>query len=99
MFYLSLISAILIYIILIKIITFVLFFLDKFYAKKNMWRISEKTLLISSLLGGTIGALLGMKAFRHKVRKLRFKIGIPVILIIQIIIILYYFLVLFNILK
>ncbi|MBE5821259.1 MAG: DUF1294 domain-containing protein [Clostridiales bacterium] len=92
-------QALLIYIILINIITFILFFLDKFYAKKEMWRISEKTLLISSIIGGSIGALFGMKTFRHKVRKTRFNVGIPVILIIQVVGIGYYLLALFEIIK
>lgn len=91
--------GIILYILIINIITFILFFLDKFYAKKDMWRISEKTLIVSSLIGGSIGALFGMKAFRHKVRKTRFTIGIPLILTIQIALIGYYLLLLFNIIK
>lgn len=87
----------LVYVAFINIFSFVVFFLDKFYAKKGKWRISEKTLLISALLGGTVGALLGMKIFRHKIRKKRFSIGIPIILITQILLITYYLLKLNNI--
>ena len=88
--------VLLLYIVLINIVTFIMFFLDKFYAKKGMWRISEKTLLVASLIGGSIGAIFGMKTFRHKTKKSRFSVGIPVILIMQILLITYYFLKLYN---
>ncbi|MCD7740714.1 MAG: DUF1294 domain-containing protein [Ruminococcus sp.] len=57
---------------------------DKRRAQRNKWRISEFTLIIFSLLGGSIGALIGMKAFHHKTKKLKFKVLIPLTLIIWI---------------
>ena len=60
--------------------------IDKIKAKKNKWRISEKTLFLLSIIGGSVGCLLGMYTFRHKTKKWYFKIGFPLILIIQIII-------------
>ena len=57
--------------------------IDKYKATKNLWRIPEATLMGSAALGGSIGALLGMYAVRHKVRKPKFYIGIPLILLLQ----------------
>lgn len=74
-----------IYLILINIIAFLTMFLDKRKAKYGKWRIPEQTLLILALIGGSIGSIIGMYTFRHKTKKLRFSIGFPVILILQII--------------
>ena len=74
-----------IYLILINIIAFLTTFLDKRKAKYGKWRIPEQTLLILALIGGSIGSIIGMYTFRHKTKKLRFSIGFPVILILQII--------------
>ena len=76
-----------IYLIIINIITFSLFGIDKRRAIKNKWRISEATLLISSLIGGVIGGFLGMSVFHHKTKKMKFRILMPVILILHILII------------
>lgn len=84
-------NNIIILIVIINIISFLLMGIDKFFAIKNHWRISEKTLLLSALLGGGIGSLLGMLTFRHKTKKLLFKIIIP--LSIPINIISYYFII------
>ena len=59
----------------------------KLKAKQGCWRISEATLLILAVIGGSIGALLGMKVWHHKTKHKKFKYGLPLILIIQIIII------------
>ena len=56
---------------------------DKRKAKKKLWRIPEATLLAIAALGGSIGALAGMYAFRHKTKHLKFTLGIPAILIGQ----------------
>jgi len=69
----------------INLIVFVMYGVDKFKAVKDMWRIPEKTLLLSAVFGAP-GALLGMIVFRHKIRKPKFYIGVPLILIIEIII-------------
>jgi len=59
--------------------------IDKRKAQKNLWRIPERTLMSVVVSGGSIGVLLGMQIFRHKTKKLRFTIGVPVILAMQII--------------
>ena len=58
---------------------------DKRKAKKKLWRIPEATLLGIAALGGSVGALVGMYAFRHKTRHMKFTLGIPAILIAQLI--------------
>lgn len=73
-----------IYFILINVVTFFLFGIDKWKAKKGRWRISEATLLIFAVIGGSIGAWLGMKTWHHKTMHKKFKYGIPLILLVQI---------------
>ena len=72
------------YLLLINIITFAIYAIDKRNAKTDSWRISERMLILFAVAGGSTGALLGMYICRHKTRKTKFKIGIPVIMIIQI---------------
>ena len=74
----------LLYLLLINAAAFLLMLVDKLKAKKNRWRIPERTLFGSALLGGSIGAILGMYTFRHKTRHLSFTLGMPAILIAQI---------------
>ena len=80
-------NALLYYLIVINIVTFVVYGIDKLKAKQGSWRISEATLLIFAVIGGSIGALLGMKIWHHKPMHKKFKYGLPLILIIQIILI------------
>ena len=75
---------ILAYLLLINAVAFVLMLADKVKSKKNRWRIPERTLIGSAVIGGSIGALLGMYTFRHKTKHLKFTLGIPAILIAQI---------------
>ena len=63
-----------IYLIIINIISFILYGLDKYKAIHNMWRIPEMVLISISFLGGGIGSILGMIIFRHKTKKLSFKV-------------------------
>lgn len=74
-----------IYLAVINIITFAVFGIDKLKAIKNKWRIPEKVLFLLSIIGGSVGAMLGMYTFRHKTKKPLFKFGIPAILIVQIV--------------
>jgi len=67
-------------------------FIDKQKAKRGAWRIPEQTLFIITALGGGIGTIAGMYLFRHKTRKLYFKIGFPFILISEVILIVYWIL-------
>ena len=80
-------NALLYYLIVINVLTFFVYGIDKWKAKQGNWRISEATLLILAVIGGSIGALLGMKVWRHKTQHKKFKYGVPAILIIQIILI------------
>ena len=78
---------IMIYLIIINLIAFIAMYLDKRKARYGKWRIPEQSLFILALIGGSIGAIIGMYTFRHKTKKYRFSIGFPVILILQIILI------------
>lgn len=62
------------YLFLLSLITFFTYGMDKLLAKKKMFRISEKILITLSIMGGFIGAILGMKIFKHKTKKIKFKI-------------------------
>ena len=75
------------YLIVINVVIFTVYGIDKLKDKQGSWRISEATLLILAVIGGSIGALLGMKVWRHKTMHKKFKYGLPLILIIQIILI------------
>ncbi len=81
------IKNIIIYLIAINLIAFFAMFIDKKKAEKGRWRIKESTLLILALIGGSIGAILGMYIFHHKTQKARFYIGIPIIIVLQILLI------------
>ena len=70
--------------ICINILTFLVYGLDKWKAKHGNWRISEATLLLLAVIGGSIGALLGMQVWYHKTMHKKFKYGLPLILLVQI---------------
>ena len=72
------------YLLAINIAAFALYGIDKYKARKAKWRISEAKLLTTAVLGGSIGAWLGMKIWHHKTMHKKFKYSIPVILLIQI---------------
>ena len=72
-----------IYLIFMNLLAFLLMGLDKSKARRNRWRIPEKTLFLSAILGGSIGAIRGMQVFRHKTKHASFRIGMPCILIVQ----------------
>lgn len=73
------------YLLIINALGFTLMLVDKFKAKKNLWRIPEATLMTVAALGGSIGSLAGMYTVRHKTQHIKFTAGIPVILALQII--------------
>ena len=73
-----------IYLVIINLIAFLLMAMDKSRARKHQWRIPEKTLFLSAILGGSIGAIAGMYTFHHKTRHWYFVIGMPAILVAQI---------------
>lgn len=72
------------YLIIINAVAFIVYGIDKYKAKKAKWRISEATLLMLAVLGGSIGAWTGMRVWHHKTMHKKFKYGVPVILLIQI---------------
>lgn len=74
-----------VYLLLINALGFLLMLIDKYKARKKLWRIPEKALFAAALLGGSLGALLGMYTVRHKTKHLSFTIGIPLILAVQIV--------------
>ena len=85
------VRTIVIYFIVLNIIGFLAMWIDKRRAKRSAWRIPENTLLLITVLGGGIGTILGMYTFRHKTKKIKFTIGFPVILILEIVLIIYIF--------
>lgn len=72
------------YLLAVNIVTFILYGIDKYKAKKGKWRISEATLLTMAAIGGSIGAWAGMRLWHHKTMHKKFKYGIPVIIIFQV---------------
>ena len=76
-------NIILIYLAVINVVTFFMYGIDKWKAKKSKWRIRETALLGLAVLGGSIGAWLGMKVWHHKTQHKKFKYGVPAIIIVQ----------------
>ena len=72
-----------VYLLAVNVLLFALMGIDKYKAKRGLWRIPEKTLFLTAALGGSIGGILGMQLFRHKTRHNSFKFGFPAILIAQ----------------
>ena len=81
-------GIVIVYLVVINVATFLTYGIDKWKAKKSLWRIREASLLGLAVLGGSIGAWLGMKVWHHKTMHKKFKYGIPLILAAQIAIVL-----------
>ena len=77
------------YLLAINIVSLFLYGIDKYKAKKNKWRISEATLLMMAVIGGSIGAWVGMRLWHHKTMHKKFKYGIPIIIILQVCLVVY----------
>ncbi|MGE5629755.1 MAG: DUF1294 domain-containing protein [Caulobacteraceae bacterium] len=75
-----------VYLAAVNILGFVIMGIDKSKSKRHKWRISESSIFVVGLLGGGIGVLLGMSFFRHKTKHLKFMLGIPLVIILNIII-------------
>lgn len=71
------------YLLIVNIVAFFMYGVDKLKAKRDSWRIPEKTLIGAALIGGSVGALLGMQVFHHKTKKIKFFLGVPLIFLIQ----------------
>ncbi|MDD3165362.1 MAG: DUF1294 domain-containing protein [Oscillospiraceae bacterium] len=76
-------KLVVLYFIVLNILAYMLFGVDKYKAVRAHWRIPEATLLLFAVLGGSVGALVGMRLFLHKTQKNKFRIGVPVILLVQ----------------
>lgn len=76
-------KLILLYLLIINATGFLSMLSDKHRARKNAWRIPERTLLAIACFGGSIGSILGMQLLRHKTRHLKFSLGLPLILAVQ----------------
>ena len=72
------------YLVIINVVTFFMYGIDKWKAKHSKWRVSEATLLMLAVLGGSIGAWLGMKVWHHKTLHKKFRYGIPIIILLHI---------------
>ena len=83
------IKNILLYLLMVNLIGFFMMWSDKRKAKKGKWRIPEQTLFAITALGGGVGTITGMYIFRHKTKKLKFIIGLPAIVILEIILVIY----------
>lgn len=77
-------TMILLYLLIVNAVAFLLMLVDKRSAQKKLWRIPESTLMMAAVIGGSIGALAGMYTFRHKTKHVKFTLGVPAILIAQI---------------
>ena len=83
----SLLHTVILYLVAINVVTFFMYGIDKWKAKTSKWRIREAALLGLAVLGGSLGALLGMKVWHHKTMHKKFKYGVPAIIIVQILLI------------
>ena len=79
-------QILLIYLVIINAVSFLLMLADKYKARKNLWRIPERTLMGFAAIGGSVGALAGMYLVRHKTKHLKFTVGIPILLFVHILI-------------
>ena len=80
-----------IYFIIINVVAFFMYGLDKYKAKHNQWRIPERALLGVAVFGGTLGAIAGMNFFHHKTKHAYFRYGLPAMLVVQILLIVWVF--------
>ena len=72
-----------IYLIIVNAVALLLMLSDKSFARRKMWRIPEAALIGIAVIGGSVGALVGMYLFRHKTRHLKFRYGLPLLIILQ----------------
>lgn len=75
------------YALLVNILAYAMYALDKKYAKKRQWRIPEATLLLIAWLGGSVGAFLAMHILRHKTKHAKFTVTVPLVMLLQIVLV------------
>ncbi len=78
------------YIVVINLVSFMMFGIDKYKARRGQWRISEATLLAVAAIGGSIGAWMGMKVWHHKTLHSKFRYGVPIMLLVHIALMAYF---------
>ena len=78
------------YIVVINLVSFMMFGIDKYKARRGQWRISEATLLAVAAIGGSMGAWMGMKVWHHKTLHSKFRYGVPIILLVHIALMAYF---------
>ena len=76
-------SLMMYYLLTMNVVSFAAFGIDKYKAKRGLWRISEATLLLLAVVGGSLGALLGMRIWHHKTKHAKFRYGLPLIILAQ----------------
>ena len=79
------------YLLIINLITFLLYAIDKHRSIRKAWRIPESVLMVFAAIGGSVGALLAMLLFRHKTKHAKFTVGVPLILVAQIVAAIFFF--------
>lgn len=79
-------KLLLVYLLIVNALGFILMLADKQKARRGKWRIPEATLMSVAAVGGSIGSLIGMYTVRHKTRHIKFTLGIPALLLLQLII-------------
>ncbi|MBR4758451.1 MAG: DUF1294 domain-containing protein [Bacteroidaceae bacterium] len=77
------------FILVMTVLTFIVFGIDKWKAKNEQWRVPESTLFLLAIFGGSIGGWLGMEIWRHKTQHWYFRLGIPIIVVLQVALILW----------
>ncbi len=80
-------KIIIIYLVVINVVTFFMYGIDKWKARKAKWRIREAALLGLAVLGGSVGAWLGMRVWHHKTLHKKFRYGVPAIIVIQLLLV------------
>lgn len=83
------VKVLIVYLVVINLVTFIMYGIDKYKAKKAKWRIPESTLLWMAAVGGSIGAWVGMRAWHHKTLHKKFKFGVPAILLLHLALVVY----------
>lgn len=83
-------NALICYIVVINLVSFMMFGIDKYKARRGQWRISEATLLVVAAIGGSIGAWMGMKVWHHKTLHSKFRYGVPIMLLVHIALMAYF---------
>ena len=80
-----------IYLLIVNAAGFLLMLIDKRKAIRHRWRIPEKSLFLTAAIGGSIGSIIGMYTFRHKTKHLQFTLGMPAILVVQLVLVFVFF--------